>query len=205
MSEQSASPLDSVYSANAPDAVSWYQPHLETSLQLIRRVAPRHPAIIDVGGGQSTLVDDLLADGYRYLTVLDISAEAIDGCKKRFGAVADYITWHVDDITKAELPKNYYDVWHDRAVFHFLTRDEDRRAYVERVAYSMKPGGHVIVAAFGPGGPPKCSGLDVVRYDADGLHAEFGKQFRLLKIGTEVHRTTRWAEQQFLYCLSRVE
>jgi SAM-dependent methyltransferase len=118
-----------------------------------RRVAPRYPAIIDVGGGESTLVADLLAEGYRYLTVLDISAEAIRVCKQRFGAVADYITWRVDDITKAELPPNYYDVWHDRAVFHFLTGEEDRRAYVERVAYSMKRGGHVIVATFGPEGP----------------------------------------------------
>jgi SAM-dependent methyltransferase len=205
MSEHSANHWNAVYTAKAPDAVSWYSPHLEMSLQLIRRVAPRYPAIIDVGGGESTLVDDLLAEGYRYLTVLDISAEAIRVCKQRFGAVADYITWRVDDITKAELPRNYYDVWHDRAVFHFLTREEDRRAYVERVAYSMKPGGHVIVATFGPDGPTQCSGLDVVRYDADGLHAQFGKHFRLLKSRTEVHQTPWGAEQQFLYCLCRVE
>ena len=205
MSKQSANHWDSVYSTKAPDAVSWYLPHLETSLQLIKRVAPYDPAIIDVGGGESTLVDDLLATGYRDLTVLDISAEAIDVSKKRFGVLSLYINWRVDDITKAELPRNNYDVWHDRAVFHFLTNDEDRRAYVERVAYSVKPGGHVIVATFGPQGPTKCSGLDVVRYDADALHAEFGKGFRLLKSRTEIHRTPWGTEQQFLYCLCRIE
>ena len=205
MSKQSAAHWNSVYASKAPDAVSWYSPHLETSLQLIKRVAPRYPVIIDVGGGESTLVDDLLAEGYRYLTVLDISEEAINACKKRFGAVADYVSWRVDDITKADLPHNFYDVWHDRAVFHFLTREEDRRAYVERVAYSMKPGGHVIVATFGPQGPTQCSGLDVMRYDADALHAEFGRRFRLLKTRMEVHRTPWGSDQQFVYCLCRID
>ena len=205
MSKQSESHWNSVYSTKAPDAVSWYAPHLKTSLQLIKRVAPKWPAIIDVGGGESTLVDDLLAEGYRYLTVLDISAEAIEVSKKRFGVLATYINWRVGDITKVDLPNNCYDVWHDRAVFHFLTNEDDRRAYVEQVTYSMKPGGHVIVATFGPEGPTKCSGLDVVRYDADTLHAEFGKSFRLVKSRTEVHKTPWGTEQQFLYCLCRVE
>ena len=205
MSKQSESHWNSVYSTKAPDAVSWYAPHLNTSLQLIKRVAPKWPAIIDVGGGESTLVDDLLAEGYRYLTVLDISAEAIEVSKKRFGVLATYINWRVGDITKVDLPNNCYDVWHDRAVFHFLTNEDDRRAYVEQVTYSMKPGGHVIVATFGPEGPTKCSGLDVVRYDADTLPAEFGKSFRLVKSRTEVHKTPWGTEQQFLYCLCRVE
>ena len=205
MSNRSQNHWNSIYSTKAPDAVSWYAPHLNTSLQLIKRVAPEWPAIIDVGGGESTLVDDLLAEGYRDLTVLDISAEAIVVAKKRLGALATYVNWRVADITKADLPRNYYDVWHDRAVFHFLTNEDDRRAYVERVAYAMKPGGHVIVATFGPAGPAKCSGLDVVRYDANALHAEFGKAFRLLKSSTEVHKTPWGAEQQFLYCLCRVE
>ena len=197
---------NSVYTTKAPEALSWYSSHLDTSLQLIKRVAPKWPAIIDVGGGESTLVDDLLAEGYRYLTVLDISAEAIEVSKKRFGAaLSAYITWRVDDITKADLPRNYYDVWHDRAVFHFLTREEDRHAYVERVAWSMKPGGHVIVATFGPEGPTKCSGLDVVRYDADALHGEFGRHFRMLNSQTEIHHTPWGTTQQFLYCLCRVE
>jgi 2-polyprenyl-3-methyl-5-hydroxy-6-metoxy-1,4-benzoquinol methylase len=205
MSKQSASHWNSVYSAKAPDSVSWYLPHLATSLELIKRFAPRWPSVIDVGGGESTLADDLLAEGCRYITVLDISEEAINVSKKRLGVLSTYITWRVDDITKADLPRNYYDVWHDRAVFHFLTNEEDRRAYVERVAHSVKPGGHVIIATFGPEGPTKCSGLDVVRYDADALHSEFGKAFRLLKSRTEVHKTPWGTEQQFLYCLCRIE
>jgi SAM-dependent methyltransferase len=205
MSKQSGNHWNSVYSTKAPDAVSWYAPHLETSLGLIKRVAPKWPAIIDVGGGESTLADDLLAEGYRYITVLDISAKAIEVSKKRFGPIAIYIDWRVADVLKADLPRNYYDLWHDRAVFHFLTSEEDRRAYVEKVAYSVKPGGHVIVATFGPDGPTKCSGLDVMRYDADALHSEFGKSFRLLGSHTEVHHTPWGADQQFLYCLCRVE
>lgn len=205
MNKQPESHWNSVYASKAPDAVSWYAPHLDTSLRLIKRVAPKWPAIIDVGGGESTLVDDLLAEGYRYLTVLDISAKAIEVAKKRFGVLASYINWQVADITEAKLPNNFYDVWHDRAVFHFLTSEEDRRAYVERVAYAMKPGGHVIVATFGPDGPTKCSGLDVVRYDAEALHAEFGNAFRLVKTRTELHKTPWGAEQQFVYCLCRVE
>ena len=116
MTKQSANHWNSVYTAKPPDAVSWYLPHLATSLQLIKRVAPYDPAIIDVGGGESTLVDDLLATGYRDLTVLDISAEAINVSKKRFGVLSQYINWRVDDITTAKLPRNYYDVWHDRAL-----------------------------------------------------------------------------------------
>ena len=205
MPKQSADHWNSVYTTKASDAVSWYLPHLGTSLELIKRVAPYDPAIIDVGGGESTLADDLLAAGYRDITILDISVEAIAVCKKRLGCIASYINWRVDDITKADLPRNYYDIWHDRAVFHFLTEAEDRRAYVERVSYSVKPGGHVIVATFGPEGPMKCSGLDIVRYGADHLHAEFGASFRLLKHRTEVHKTPWGSDQQFLYCLCRVE
>ena len=205
MSKQSAGHWDSVYATKAPDAVSWYLPHLATSLQLIQKVAPADSAIIDVGGGESTLIDDLLAAGFRDLTVLDISAEAVNVSRKRLGSMASNVTWLVDDITNARLPPNRYDVWHDRAVFHFLTNEDDRRAYVERVACAVKPGGHVIVATFGPEGPTKCSGLDTVRYDADALHAEFGSRFRLLKSGTELHKTPSGSDQQFLYCLCRVE
>ncbi len=205
MSKQSADHWNSVYATKAPDAVSWYLPHLETSLRLIKRVAPYDPSIIDVGGGESTLVDDLFATGYRDLTVLDISEEAINVSKKRFGILCSYIKWLVDDITKAALPANYYDIWHDRAVFHFLTNDEDRRAYVKQVARSVRKGGHVIVATFGLNGPTKCSGLDVVRYDADSLHAQFGRHFQLIKSRVENHTTPWGAGQQFLYCLCRVD
>jgi 2-polyprenyl-3-methyl-5-hydroxy-6-metoxy-1,4-benzoquinol methylase len=197
---------DSVYRTKAPDAVSWYRAHLETSIALIQRVAPDSLAsIIDIGGGESTLVDDLLAKGYRNITVLDISPTAIEFARKRVGEPARQVTWVTADVTQAALPPRQYDVWHDRAVFHFLTAPEQRAAYVRRVAESMKPGGHVIVATFGPEGPEKCSGLNVVRYDADSLHDEFGAHFRLMESATELHQTPFGTTQQFLYCLCKVE
>jgi 2-polyprenyl-3-methyl-5-hydroxy-6-metoxy-1,4-benzoquinol methylase len=197
---------DKVYTRKAPDAVSWYQPHLARSLELIGRAAPDvSAAIIDVGGGESTLVDDLLAKGYRDLTVLDISPNAIEASKKRLGALAEKVAWLTADITEVVLPGQRYDVWHDRAVFHFLTSVSQRASYVRQVKHSMKPRGHVIVATFGPEGPTQCSGLDVVRYDADSLHGEFGPQFRLVEHATEIHRTPSGRMQQFLYCFCKVE
>lgn len=197
---------DTVYQTKAPDGVSWYRPHLERSLELIQAVVPDFSAsIIDVGGGESTLVDDLLAKGYQDITVLDISQTAIEVAKKRIGELAHHVTWLVADITRAPLPKRHYDLWHDRAVFHFLTAVEDRAAYVRQVAQAMKPGGYVIVATFGPEGPHKCSGLDVVRYDADSLHGEFGASFKLIDSATELHQTPFGTTQQFLYCLCKVE
>jgi len=196
---------DTVYRTKAPDAVSWYRPHLDTSIDLIQRVASDLSAsIVDVGGGESTLVDDLLAKGYRNISVLDISPTAIDVARKRIGNLAQRVTWIVGDITQVAFPGQSYDVWHDRAVFHFLTAQEDRAAYVQRVADSMKPGGHVIVATFGPEGPTKCSGLDVVRYDAESLHGQFGRHFQLMESATELHKTPFGTTQQFLYCLCRV-
>jgi 2-polyprenyl-3-methyl-5-hydroxy-6-metoxy-1,4-benzoquinol methylase len=197
---------DTVYRTKAPDAVSWYRPHLERSLELIQAAVPDCSAsIIDVGGGESTLVDDLLAKGYRDVSVLDISQTAIEVAKKRMGELANHITWLVADITQVALPKRRYDLWHDRAVFHFLTRTEDRAAYVRQAAQAMKPGGYVIVATFGPEGPHKCSGLDVVRYDADSLHGEFGASFKLVDSKSELHQTPFGTTQQFLYCLCKVE
>jgi 2-polyprenyl-3-methyl-5-hydroxy-6-metoxy-1,4-benzoquinol methylase len=206
MIENAKTHWDTVYRTKALDAVSWYRPHLETSIDLIQRVAPdSSAAIIDIGGGESTLVDDLLAKGYRNISVLDISPTAIEVAGKRIGDLARSVTWIVADVTQAVLPSQRYDVWHDRAVFHFLTTQEERAAYVRRVAESMRLGGHVIVATFGPEGPTKCSGLDVVRYDAESLHAEFGGHFRLMESATELHQTPFGTTQQFLYCLCRVE
>jgi len=197
---------DRVYETKAPTDVSWFSPHLETSLGIIRRVAPnRSMSIIDVGGGESTLVDDLLAEGYCNVAVMDISGTAIGHCKKRLGKLADKVTWIVADITKAEIPVHSYDVWHDRAVFHFLTEPADRLEYVRRVTSTVKPGGHVIIGAFGPEGPSKCSGLDVMRYDVDSLHAEFGGRFRLMESSKELHQTPFGTTQQFLYCYCILE
>ncbi len=195
-----------IYGTKAPTEVSWFRPHLETSVALIERVAgDRSAAIIDVGGGESTLVDDLIAGGYRSVTVIDISSTAIEHTKKRLASASQQVTWLVADITQSRLPAHSYDVWHDRAVFHFLTEPGQRLAYVRRVASAVKPGGHVIVGAFGPEGPSKCSGLDVMRYDADSLHAEFGPRFRLMDSSKELHRTPFGTTQQFLYCYCIVE
>jgi 2-polyprenyl-3-methyl-5-hydroxy-6-metoxy-1,4-benzoquinol methylase len=197
---------EKIYGSKAPDAVSWYRPHLERSLELIEQAARgRSASIIDVGGGESTLVDDLVARGYQNITVLDISQTAIDVTKKRLASGAENVHWLVGDITSAKLEPSAYDVWHDRAVFHFLTATDARVAYVRQVAKAVKPGGHVIVSTFGPEGPTKCSGLDVVRYDADSLHQEFGVRFHLLGSSTELHRTPFGTVQQFLYCFCRVE
>ena len=197
---------ESVYRTKAPDSVSWYRPHLEQSLSLIKRTAVEvSSAIIDVGGGESTLVDDLLSRGNQNISVLDISETAIDVCKKRIGEASGQIHWLVADVTLVELKENAYDVWHDRAVFHFLTGAEQREAYVRNVRRSVKRGGHVIVSTFGPVGPTKCSGLDVMRYDAESLHGEFGARFRLVDSSKELHRTPFGTTQQFLYCYCRIE
>ena len=195
-----------IYSTKAPNEVSWFRPHLETSLSLVERVAGDLSAsIIDVGAGESTFVDDLIGRGYRNVTVVDISQTAIDHTRKRLGAAAEQVTWLVGDITQVRLPEHSYDVWHDRAVFHFLKDPALRLAYVRQVASAVKHGGHVIVGTFGPEGPEKCSGLDVMRYDAGSLHAEFGARFRLVESSKELHETPFGTTQQFLYCYCVVE
>jgi 2-polyprenyl-3-methyl-5-hydroxy-6-metoxy-1,4-benzoquinol methylase len=197
---------EKVYATKAPEAVSWYRPHLETSLALIERAAAGYSAsIIDVGGGESTLVDDLFARGYENITVLDVSQTAVDVTKKRLGLAAEQVHWLVADVTDARLERGAYDVWHDRAVFHFLTAIEQRIAYVRNVVHAVRPGGHVIVSTFGPEGPTKCSGLDVVRCDAESLHDQFGVHFRLVESSKELHRTPFGTTQQFLFCYCKVE
>jgi SAM-dependent methyltransferase len=191
---------EGVYSSKASDQVSWFQPHAESSLRLIRNCANQQAHIIDVGGGASTLVDGLLDAGYRHVSVLDLAESALAASRKRLGERAQLVQWIAADITQADLPAAHYDVWHDRAVFHFLTDPADRARYVAQVLNSVKPGGYVIVAAFGPEGPLQCSGLDVMRYAPDALHAEFGAPFRLLGHETEIHHTPAGKEQEFVYC-----
>lgn len=195
---------NNLYASKKPTEVSWHRTHLEKSLALIRATGVNESArIIDVGGGASTLVDDLLAAGFRDITVLDISSAAIRNAHARLGARADAVTWLEADITRVELPARNYDVWHDRAVFHFLTDAEDRRRYLEAVNHAVKPGGHVIVATFGPHGPLKCSGLDIVRYTPQDLHREFGADYRLVQSVTEDHVTPAGKHQEFVYCYCR--
>lgn len=196
---------DTTYEQRGSANVSWFRQHLDLSFDLIRKSAPSiDAAIIDVGGGASTLVDDLLAAGYGDLTVLDISAAALAVAKNRLGAAASSVTWLDGDITQIELPAARYDVWHDRAVFHFLTNPTDRDKYVALVKRAVKPGGHVIMATFAADGPEKCSGLPVARYDASALHAQFGGQFELLDSRRETHLTPSGKEQRFVYCFCRL-
>ena len=195
---------EKIYKSSAPDAVSWYAPHLERSLALIERACPdRSAVIIDIGGGESTLVDDLLARGYRNVTVLDVSQTALDVAKARIGKRGESVRWVCADVAQADLPANSFDLWHDRAVFHFLTEPDQQERYVRLAWRAVKHGGHVIVSTFGPEGPTKCSGLDVTRYDAESLHDEFGAQFRLVESSTELHETPSGKIQQFLYCYCR--
>lgn len=195
---------EKVYSTKATDAVSWFQPHADCSLGLISAAGVgRDASVIDVGGGASTLVDDLLANGFTNVSVLDLSAAALDAARNRLDSRASGVCWIEADITKGDVPANHYDVWHDRAVFHFLTAPEDRAAYVEAVFRSVKPGGHVIVATFAEDGPAQCSGLPVKRYRAGELHAEFGDSFSLLSHRKEAHHTPSGTVQQFVYCYCR--
>ena len=197
---------ENVYTTKQPEEVSWYSPHLETSLALVERATHSHSAsIIDIGAGESTLVDDLLATGYENITVLDVSPTALEVTKKRLGLLGEQVKWIAADITQTYFNSFAYDVWHDRAVFHFLTTIEQRAAYVRNVAKAVNPGGHVIVSTFGPEGPTKCSGLEVMRYDAESLHNEFGTRFRLLESLKELHRTPFGTTQQFLYCYCRLD
>ena len=198
---------EKVYHGKPPDAFSWYRPHLETSLDLIERAAAdRSASILDVGGGESTLVDDLLARGYHNVTVLDISPTALEVTKARLGPLAEQVHWIAAGLLEAAfLARHSYDIWHDRAVFHFLTSDDERAAYVQQALRAVKPGGHVIVSTFGPEGPQRCSGLDVVRYDAGSLHDQFGRRFQLLESRQELHRTPCGTTQQFLYCYCVLE
>lgn len=192
---------EKVYQTKQPDAVSWFQEHATRSLDLIRSTgAPLSANIIDVGGGASTLVDDLLASGFKNVSVLDLSASALDVARKRLGTAGNSVTWIAGDIRSVALPAHHYDIWHDRAVFHFLTDPADRAAYIDQVMKSVKPGGHVIVATFAPDGPEQCSGLPVVRYSADELHQEFGASFKLVEHISEEHKTPWGSIQHFVYC-----
>ena len=196
---------ETVYQTKLADQVSWYRPHLETSLAWIGQAVGRDAAVIDVGGGESTLVDDLLDAGYRSLSVLDISQAAIDATRARLGDRAAKVDWVVGDITQVALPARRFDVWHDRAVFHFLTDPVQRAAYVDRLLAALKPGGQAIIATFGPDGPQQCSGLAVVRYDVDALLATLGARFTLRQHTLDQHRTPWGSTQQFLYGRFRVE
>ena len=193
-----------IYERKAPTQVSWYQEHAQLSLQYIRNTGiPKTGHIIDIGGGASTLVDDLIEDGFQHISILDISGAALQLARQRIGERAHHVNWMEADITQADLSHQAYDVWHDRAVFHFLTQPKDRQCYIERVRYAVRPGGHVIVATFAADGPDHCSGLEVARYDSESLHGEFGEDFELVNSSPETHYTPFGTEQKFIYCYCR--
>jgi 2-polyprenyl-3-methyl-5-hydroxy-6-metoxy-1,4-benzoquinol methylase len=195
-----------VYQTTKADRVSWFQPEARLSLELIQQVATdRASNIIDVGGGASTLVDGLLAAGYSRITVMDLSAAALTQARRRLAERQALVEWKEGDVLTADLPAAQFDVWHDRAVFHFLTEPQQRADYVAQVRHALRPGGYALVATFAEDGPTRCSGLDVARYSADALHGEFGPDFRLLESRREQHITPSGARQSFTYCLCRYE
>lgn len=196
---------DAVYGEKAADRVSWYRPHLDRSLAFLDVAKiERTGAIIDVGGGASTFVDDLVDRGYSNITVLDLSRAALEVATARLGDRASVVHWICADATQADLPEDTYDFWHDRAVFHFLTDHQARSRYVDVARKALRPGGHILVATFGPHGPEKCSGLEVMHFSPEALHREFGNDFAKIADAVEIHSTPWGTEQEFVYCYCRL-
>ena len=190
---------EKVYRNKSPLEVSWYQQEPTLSLSLITGVSlPLDAPIIDIGGGASTLVDKLSDKGYTNISVLDVSGNALAHAKKRLAPKANRVHWYEEDVTFFKPPHRFL-LWHDRAVFHFLTSSVDRKNYIDVLEQSLETGGHVIIMTFAIGGPDKCSGLDIVQYDADKLTAELGTGFELLETGDEVHNTPAGSQQKFVY------
>lgn len=191
---------EQVYQQKQPTEVSWFQPRPEISLQLIARcgVAKDQP-IIDVGGGASHLVDNLLAEGYRDVTVLDISGAALQHAKQRLGAQAATVQWIESDATQFQ-PTRQYALWHDRAVFHFLIEAADRELYRQRLEQALAKGAHLLIATFALDGPTMCSNLPIQRYSPETLAVELGTGFELVETLTELHITPAQKQQSFVYC-----
>lgn len=192
-----------IYSEKGEEDTSWFQPRPETSLALIEASGePRTAAFIDVGGGISRLVDHLLDLGWERLSVLDISGTALAKARQRLGERASRVNWLETDLLEADLGGPYR-IWHDRAVFHFLTETKDRAHYLQRLSAALDPGGSCIIATFGPEGPRQCSGLPVQRYTPQTLAATLGDGFSLEETRTEIHHTPTGKDQNFIYCRFR--
>ncbi len=191
---------EQIYRTRSDREVSWFQPDPRLSLELIAAagISPEQP-IIDVGGGASRLVDALLAAGYEDVSVLDVAGEALRSSQRRLGPLQAWVGWFEQDVTRFAPPRRFA-IWHDRAVFHFLTDPADRLAYRRLLERAVLPGGQVIIAAFALDGPERCSGLEVVRYSPDTLAAELGRDFQLLEHRTESHTTPAGKIQKFSYC-----
>ena len=190
-----------VYSSKQTENLGWYKPHLTTSLNWIKalNLALEAP-VIDIGGGASTLVDDLLELGYRSVTVLDISVNATLAARLRLAKKAQQVTWLEGDITTIDLPEHRYELWHDRAVFHFLTEHKQQRMYRQNLLKALRPGGHLIIGTFAPEAPAMCSGLPVQRYSPEQLENTLGEEFQLVRQHNELHITPGGVEQMYLYC-----
>jgi 2-polyprenyl-3-methyl-5-hydroxy-6-metoxy-1,4-benzoquinol methylase len=192
---------ENIYSTKDANSVSWFQPHADLSLKMIQdTIVPYDAGVIDVGGGASTLVDDLLQQGYSNLTVLDLSAAALALTQTRLGERAQQVNWIDANITEVSLPTQAYQLWHDRAVFHFLTTHDDRRAYIDVMSRALTKNAHVIISTFAEDGATKCSGLDVVRYSVASLQHELGALFTLVHSEEEFHPTPFGTTQKFIYC-----
>jgi SAM-dependent methyltransferase len=195
---------EAVYSSKPSERLGWYKPRLQTSLEWIATFGLGTDApVIDVGGGASTLVDDLLDNGYSSITVLDIAEPALDLLRTRLGDRGAAVNWLCGDITGIDLPENAFELWHDRAVFHFLTEAADRERYKQNLSRALRPGGYLIIGTFAPEAPPKCSGLPVQRYDLALLCETLGREFELQRHQKEMHVTPGGVEQMYLYCAFR--
>lgn len=195
---------EDVYRRKDADQVSWFRPHLEVSLALMAQagLGPQ-TRVIDVGGGASTLVDDLLARGLTEITVLDLSATALGVARARLGVAASTVDWMAADLLDVSFATERFDIWHDRAVLHFLTDAADTRRYAEQAARALAPGGHAVIGGFAPGGPERCSGLTVARRSAADIAATLGPAFELVGERSEIHRTPGATPQAFAYALLR--
>jgi ubiquinone/menaquinone biosynthesis C-methylase UbiE len=195
---------EGVYASRGETEVSWFQETPAPSLELLERAGAKPAsAIIDIGGGASRLADALLARGFCDLTVLDISPAALAAARARLGDQADRIAWTAADATQWEPEAARYDVWHDRAAFHFLTEPQDQRAYLDRLRRALRPGGHVVIGTFAPDGPEKCSGLPVARHDAASLARLLGRDFALVEERRHAHETPWASVQRFQFSLFR--
>ncbi len=195
---------DDVYRDKRETQTSWFRAHLDESLRLIEALQlDENAPLLDIGGGRATLVDDLLARGFRDVSVLDVSAVALAEARARLGANAERAHWIVGDVTEFELPASRYALWHDRAVFHFLTAAAERSRYAAGIARAVRRGGHAIIATFAPDGPAQCSGLPVCRYGADALAAKFASAFEPIEAGTHMHMTPAGREQPFTHVVLR--
>ena len=204
MTEERKRHWEDVYESKSATEVSWYQATPERSLALVKKTEiSRHAPIIDVGGGASTLVDHLLDAGYSDVTVLDLAAAACEQARARLATRAQEVEWVISDVMQFR-PQRRYRLWHDRAVLHFLTKAADRQGYVNVLRQALEPGGYAVIAAFGPDGPMRCSGLDIRRYNVDLLRQLLGPEFALQSHELENHQTPTGAVQQFLYsCWTR--